>query len=363
MALYKRGRFWHYDFQFRGQRYKKSTKQTKKTLAVEAEGKRLRELREGAAIGTTIEDITFEELAAKYLKRHAGITKQKPKAEGRKKGAGFYLYTVRVLERYFEKTLLSRIGAGEVDEFMALRKREVSGKTANRSLAVLKHMFKLAVRWGYLAASPAADVKLEREGKGRERFLTQDEARALLAECPDWLRPLVVTALHTGARRGELLGLTWGDVDLPRGLVSFRETKNGEPRTIRMSETVKETLKALPRGVPQVPVFRNKGGAPMHPDGVTWSFRRAVRLAKLADPPPRFHDLRHTCASWLVQAGIPLNTVREILGHKSLAMTLRYAHLAPAHQAEATAVMDQALGTAVDACASPGPSGGLRRDR
>lgn len=329
MALYKVGRIWYYDFEFNGHRYKSSTRTAKKTLAQKVEDGKRRELIEGKR---PIEDLLFEDLAGKYLRIHAA----------NKRGKSFYEHNVKVLRRTFDGRLLSEITAGDVDAFMAKRRAAVRVATANRSLTVLKHMLKLAVRWGNLAASPAAEVKLEREPRGRERFLDREEAARLLAECPSWVRAIVLAALHTGARQGELLALCWEDVDLDRGLLTFRETKNGEPRTVKASETLRAVLKGL-RGSKERfaggKVFRNHGGEPIHRDGLTWSFRRAVRLAKLDGF--RFHDLRHSAASFMVQAGVPLNTVREVLGHRSLGMTLRYAHLAPTHQAEAVAALDR----------------------
>jgi integrase len=323
MGLHKRGKYWHYDFWYNGQRYKASTKQTSKTAAAEVEVGVRRGLRERA-----VHDITFERLAKKYLRLHAKNKRSKT----------FYEYTVKVLRRYFGEILLSRIDPAEVDAFMAGRRAEVKASTANRSLTVLKHMLTLAVRWGHLSTNPAAGVKREREPKGRERYLTEGEASRLVAACTPWLRAVVVVALHTGARQGELLGLTWDAVDLDRGLLEFRRTKNGEARTVRLSEAARATLRELPSRFKGGAVFRNHGGEPIHRDGLTWSFRRAVKRAGLAGF--RFHDLRHSAASFWVQAGVPLNTVREILGHRSLTMTLRYAHLAPGHQAAATAVMD-----------------------
>lgn len=205
-----------------------------------------------------------------------------------------------------------------------------------------------------MAASPGVcvwlgrrrDDRVHRQARSRrdrrrvfpDPFLTEDQAEDLLQQTPGWLRPVVVSALHSGARQGELLGLTWGDVDLARGLLTFRVTKNGEARRVKMSTTVRTAIEGLPQGVPAASVFRNKSGQPLHRDGLTWSFRRAVRLAGLTGF--RFHDLRHSAASFMVQKGIPLNTVRDILGHSSLGMTLRYAHLAPDHQSEAMAAMD-----------------------
>jgi integrase len=141
-------------------------------------------------------------------------------------------------------------------------------------------------------------------------------------------------------------------VDLERKLIRFIDTKNGEDRSIKIDSTLVEILKGLPsrekgRFRPDGEVFRGKGGEPIHRDGVTWPYRRALKKAGLERV--RFHDLRHTAASWWVQAGVPLNTVRERLGHKSLAMTVRYAHLAPDHQDDCNAAVGAALSVGMGA--------------
>ena len=143
--------------------------------------------------------------------------------------------------RHFGDQLLSRIGPAEVDVFMASRRAAVKTSTANRSLAVLKRILKLGVRWGHLRVNPAEGQRQERECNRREFFLDADQAARLLSEVPSWLRPIVIAALHTGARRGELLGLEWCDVNLARSEVTFRRTKNGEPRTVRLSVTLRRT--------------------------------------------------------------------------------------------------------------------------
>lgn len=328
MAVYRRGKYYHYDFTYRGARYKGSTEQTSIVKAREVESRKRREAR------SPVTDLAFEDLAEKYLKLHAAT----------KRGQKFYTYTVRVLLRQFEGRQLSEITAEDVDEFMTARRAAVKPSTANRSLVVLKHIFKLGVRWGHLRENPAADARLAQEPRGRERFLTEDEAARLLTACTPWLYPIVLAAIHTGARQGELLGLRWEDVDLGRGILHFRRTKNGHPRQVRASETLRGALKGLQSRLAGEAVFLNHSGEPVHRDGLTWSFRAACRRASIVGL--RFHDLRHSAASFLVQAGVPLNTVREILGHRSLAMTLRYAHLAPGHQDEAAATMDRIGGTA-----------------
>lgn len=208
------------------------------------------------------------------------------------------------------------------------------------------------MRWNHARKNAAADLKLEKEPRHRERFLTPDEARELLAACTPWLRLIVLAALHTGGRRGELLAVEWDDVDLDRRRMTFRMTKNGEPRSVALTATLAASLKERrPRFNAGGRVFLNHGKGEIYPDGLTWSFRLAAKKAGLAGF--RFHDLRHSAASFMVQAGVPLNTVRDVLGHKSLTMTLRYAHLAPAHQAEAVQALDRAIPVGLLGQASP----------
>ncbi len=340
--LYKRRRpdgsknpVWYYDFEFNKKHYNGSTRETAKERAREVEDQR----REEARGRGRVQDIPFSyagdekpaplNLCDEYLRLHAAG----------KKARTFFEWTVTVLKDHFGTRLLSQIGPREVQEFLAARRADVKTATANRSLTVLKHMLKKAVEWRYAATNPAIGFKPEKERNGREFFLKPDQADELLEKTPDRIRPLVVAALHTGARRGELLGLTWEDVDLERHRVTFRNTKNGEDRTVRMSETLTATLRRLPSRLQGGSVFCSDDGKALEPAAFRKEFETAVKGAGLKGF--RFHDLRHSAASFLVQAGIPLNTVRERLGHKSLAMTLRYAHLAPEHQEDAANAMDR----------------------
>jgi integrase len=326
VTLYRRGRVWHYEFELKGHRYRESCRTTKKTVARKVEER----AREAILIGPPIEDCTLNALADKYWNLHA-----------RHKRGDFHAYKIKVLRREFGARLLSELSPEDVDAYRARLLSSRAPATVNRTLSVLKHMLKLAVRWKHLRESPAADLPLEREPRHRERFLSHEEARRLLAACPEWVRALVLAALDTGARQGDLLALHWRDVDIEQRLVTFRTTKEGQPRPVKIGETLSALLKQTPPSRRRGRVFRNHGGRRTHRDGLTWSFRRACRLAKLDGL--RWHDLRHTAASWWVQQGVPLNTVRERLGHADLKMTLRYAHLAPGHQEAAARVMDGIL--------------------
>jgi integrase len=198
--------------------------------------------------------------------------------------------------------------------------RLVSPASRNRELATLRHALRLACEWGYVEKVPR--VRMAREPEGRLRFLSEDEAVRLLAACaasgsPELLA-VVTVALYTGMRRGEVLGLEWKRVDFSRGVLALEETKSGRRREVPMNDAVHAALTALgPRGSGRV--FRTRS--------IRTAFERACREAKVYGF--RFHDLRHTTASWLVMAGRSLKEVQELLGHRTFAMTLRYAHLSP----------------------------------
>jgi integrase len=173
------------------------------------------------------------------------------------------------------------------------------------------------------------------------RFLEKEEIDRLLVNSPQHLRGIVIVALNTGMRKGEILSLKWRDCDFQRGLIRLTNTKNNESRTLPMNETVKITLIDV-RKHPDSPfIFTNKVGKPY--GDIKKSFLSAVEKAGIMDF--HFHDLRHTFASHLVMSGVDLNTVRELLGHKSLAMTIRYSHLSPDHKRRAVDLLSHRIVT------------------
>jgi integrase len=150
----------------------------------------------------------------------------------------------------------------------------------------------------------------------------------------------LMLAVNTGKRLNEMQPLKWKDVDLKRGVIILRDTENGETRQVPMNRTVLETVSALPHNNKEAYVFCKKGGNPYN---FSSPFMRARKKAGIKDF--RFHDLRHTAASYLVMKGVDLNTVREILGHKTLEMPLKYSHLSPAHKAREVSVLDEDMDT------------------
>jgi integrase len=208
--------------------------------------------------------------------------------------------------------------------------------TINRLLATIKHMFTKAVEWDMVEEVTLKRVrkaKLLEENNRRLRYLSKEECQALIKESHGHLWPIVITALNTGMKRGEILNLTWDNLDLQHGFILQDQTKNGERREIPINSTLRETFGELFRGTKERPrridvpwVFYDPStGRPYQ--SVKRSFASACRRAKIKDF--HLHDLRHCFASHLVMAGVDLTTVRDLLGHKTLTMTLRYARLAP----------------------------------
>jgi integrase len=214
----------------------------------------------------------------------------------------------------------------------------VSGATSNRYLAALSAVLNLASgEWGWMERNPAGGVSRKKETRGRVRFLSEDERRRLLAACADdsepRLYPLVLFALTTGARQGELLGLKWADVDLVNLRAVLHETKNTDRRVIHFPGESGEVLRNLARTVHiSGYVFagpRTKIGIP--PKMLLGAWARAVKAAGLEDF--RFHDLRHSAASYMAMSGASLPELAAFLGHRTLEMVRRYAHLTEGHQA------------------------------
>jgi integrase len=223
-----------------------------------------------------------------------------------------------------------------------------SAATVNRYLAVLSHAFTVAVKeWGWIDSNPLLKVTKSKEPRGRVRYLSDDERNILLEVCEKSsnrdLYPAVVLALSTGARQAEIMGLHWNNIDLPKGSALLEETKNGERRTIPISGLALDLLRdrAKVRRIDSTLVFPSKD--PGKPVSLRAPWEAALREAGIKDF--RWHDLRHTAASYLAMNGASLNEIAEILGHKTLNMVQRYAHLSDEHTAGVVARMNAKIFT------------------
>jgi integrase len=251
------------------------------------------------------------------------------------------------LTPFFGNQLLTAIDAESIEKYKQRRVEKVEPSTVNRDLQCLRRMFNLAIVWRYATENPVKFVKFFRVKNCRVRYLTREEFNRLLERCPDALKSVVIVGVHTGMRQGELLALRWAETDLENGFASINDPKNGSPRKVPLNHTSRELLCRLHDASKAEKVFCDGGGDPYCSRTVQWQFRRAVKEAKIENF--RFHDIRHTCASWLAMAGVPLLAIKEILGHKDIRMTLRYAHLAPDQRVDAVKLLD-------DFVAAPGKS-------
>lgn len=320
MRIYKRkgsAKWWASWNDQNGRRYRKSTGTEDKELAQAVAAKWKQESFMEHHFGA-IPEIPFRDALLRYGKERKRENPQSYEASVR--------YRLQFFLDKFDGLTLSEINLVRIQDFSDERLDQVKQATVQKELATLKAILNKAHREGRLFTVPP--FPRMKKLKGRCRWLTLEEERRLLAAAAKHLKPLITFALDTGGRRSELLKLDWRNVDLERGLVTFTKTKNGEDRSIRLTERAKQVLKDLrPKDIG--PVF-TYGGKPMK--DIKHSFDKARQDAGVEDF--RFHDLRHTFASRLVQQGVPLYEVMHLTGHKSFSMVQRYS-LAPDYQERA----------------------------
>ena len=203
--------------------------------------------------------------------------------------------------------------------------------TVNRYRALISLVYRLGIESGKVKENPARLVKHRQENNCRVRWLSGEEETRLRAyieaTCPEHM-PELDLALHTGLRLGELFGLVWENVNLSRRVLTVPRSKNGETRHVPPNSAALAALAELrKRSDGTGPVIRNLQGEPLA--GPRHWFEPAIRKAKIRSF--SWHCLRHTFASRLVMAGVDLRTVQELMGHKSISMTVRYSHLTPKH--------------------------------
>jgi integrase len=226
------------------------------------------------------------------------------------------------------------------------RKRSMSPSTVVRYMAALSHALNIAVKdWGWLEDSPMRKVSKPREPRGRERFLSNDERAALLAACKEstsrFLYPVVVLAVSTGMRSGEMLSLRWPQVDLKRGQILLHDTKNDASRAVPLAGHALELIDELSkvRRIDTDLLFPGRDAK--RPVDLKKPWSTAVRKAKLVNF--RFHDLRHSAASYLAMNGASSIEIAAVLGHKTLQMVKRYSHLGNSHTSTVVTAMNEKI--------------------
>jgi len=211
-----------------------------------------------------------------------------------------------------------------IEGYKSRRRTEVSGSTVNRELALLKRMFNLAIAWDlFLSGNPVRKVKFFREFNTGLRIVSPEEEESLLRNASPYLQDLIRFALNTGLRTGEIFRLRWSNVDLEKGILTVFATKTQKIREVPINTETRKVLEAWWLAKKNEFVFYNpETGAPFM--DLKNGFTRACRRAGISGV--TWHTLRHTFASRLVNRGVDIVTVKELLGHSSLSVTMRYAH-------------------------------------
>lgn len=305
---------------WRAQVRRKGWKQISKTFRTKAAAERwAREVEQEMDVRTWVDEDsqapkTLEDLLRRYL----------DKVARKKKGYEEEKYRLKTaIEDPMAKVPLEKLSPSMLARWRDIRLETVSNSTARKDLAILNYAIGFAIReWGLvIRTNPLDNVSRPPAGKPRDRRLNDDEYDRLIRAfdtCRNhWIKPIVLFAIETGMRRGEILNLTWGNINFEARTALLPETKNGEARTVPLSKKAICLLKALP--VQPGQVFETTAYA------IRMAFGRALLRAEIDDF--RFHDLRHEATSRFFEKGLNVVEVASITGHKDLKMLSNYTHL------------------------------------
>ena len=341
MAVRKIRDAWYADFRFMRERYRRKSPENSRRGAEAFERLLMQKLLSGESINepTIVIKRTFKEFSKEWFKTYV-VTNNK-RSEQQSKETILRLH----LTPFFGAMSLDEITSHSIEQYK--RSHQATGahpKTINNQLTVLKKLMHSAIEWGELETIPV--IKCLKVPPCKIRFLSQEESHKLYGDFtePYW-RSMVVVGLFTGMRLGELIGLQWEDVDFEEHLVHVRRAivrgevtspKSHKSRSIPMSTSLDDLLFQMrePKGL----VFHQEDGNPVTPKQAEcglWRLCSRTGIKKIG-----WHALRHTFASQLVMKNVPMRHVQQLLGHSSIVMTERYAHLAPHTLHDAVAVLD-----------------------
>lgn len=320
MRVYRRNtsKIWSYAFEVSGVQYRRSAKTTDRAIAE----KRAHEHREEVwrQMQGGVPSKTLSEAMVRYNEEY--LPTLKPNSQRR------YIASQRCVVRHegLHPLLLKDVNKARLSEYIAARKREgVHTATIRRDLAFLSSVYERCNDWGWFEGNPIRTYNKRslREADQRTRFLRHDEYEKLLSACPAWLAELIIFAVETGLRFNEQMTLTWRQVDLSKKEITLLETKSGKPRVVPLSDAAAAQIQAQPRRLSSALVFSQRSGQPYK--RLTRPLATAAQKAGIQDL--RWHDLRHTFASWAIQNGMGIYTLSRLLGHATVQITQRYAHL------------------------------------
>jgi integrase len=332
MAIYKRDGHWWFSKTINGNRTRKPLPTARtKAQAEEAERKELERLH-NARYGIEESSSSFIEYAEKVFlpwAKENKLSKDDP-------------YLLGPIKAFFGKLTFEEISPLLIEKYKSQRKngltrykRKRAAASVNRELACISRIFSLAIRDCVTSINPCLQVRKLRENNQRTRYLTEAEEIELLKQCTgerEHLRPIILMAIHTGMRRGEILSLRWSQIDFARGFIHLINTKSGKSRDVPINRIAREILLWLQRKSSSEFLFPNpRTGKPIKE--IKHAFTKSCVKAKITGF--RFHDLRHTAATRLADGAADAFTIAAILGHSDLRMTARYTHAMDSRKREA----------------------------
>ena len=353
----KSGITWYIEYKYKGMRYREAIGPSKRD-AEAAYMARMTDINNGKFFDKRIEkSITLNDFCDTYYNIHMRL-----KAPGT---AARFLDAVKRLKRYFSGYLMTEITAKHIKQYQVKRleelahnkKTNVSPSTVNREIAIIRNMFNMGIEWGDFIDNPVKKgIMFNEKDFARNRFLSQDEAVKLYNELKGHLKPIVIVTLNTGMRLGEVLNLKWKDCNFEQRKIYLPKTKTGKKEK-PMNQIVYDTLVAWPKHPTSDYIFCHPvdtphagfSGKPFRSIKTAWN--KAIEKAGIDNF--RFHDLRHTFASYCVMSGVDMKTVSELLGHKTMVMTERYSHLSDSHKQKAVERLSMNFGFGKDATKAP----------
>jgi integrase len=322
MGIYRRDKTWWFSFSLDGKQVRRSTNIEDKKLA-EAFAKSY----EAAALEGRLnpfrrKDATVGEVLTRYLNVH--IKPNRPSSYQMTK------YIVTRMTNFFGSNLPISQLRPKVDEYKAKRKEVVGSATLNRNLVILKAACNKAVEWNLISANPLAKYRMDKVSENPPMALEDSEFKILMDRAHPDLAPVILFARHTGMRPAEFRALEWPDMDLEKGWARLRTSKSGDSRMVPLTQEIVDCFSRVPKERRIGHVFKHKG-KPLNRQGFsTYQFNKARKAAKL----PKnviMYSLRHTWATQAARRGVDLRTIAEVMGHKSMRMLMRYAHLSKGH--------------------------------
>jgi integrase len=332
MSVFKRGSVYWYEFWFKGRRVRESTRLKNKTAALRAEMLRRTELVLGKGSVERSAALFFDVFVKEEFLPWSKLQHQAHPGTHKR-----YRVSSKPLVRRFGKLQLDEITAAHIEQFKVQRSAQCSAAGVNRDLAAFRFMLNFAVRTGHLRDNPFKGVKLLPENPPPMRIISRDEEERYLKQAPPLLRDIATLILDTGMRPNEVFSIRRENVNLEKVFITIPWGKTRfARRTIPLTDRVAEIFKRRMQALKTEHLFpHRKGDKPMTACRSHDTVTRKLRLKF------RIYDLRHTFGSRSAMAGVDLPTLKELMGHSSITLTMRYVHPTPEHKKEALAKLQR----------------------